>query len=121
MSPNFDTQEHQDRYCAIKANNWYDPNTREEVYICNLLNHYKQNDVVFRQMLSEILITNNVFLCLVNIAIDLNSNHQQIIDCFESRLNQSRITELFALTKTPWKSCHTNADHSPHIRVIDVV
>mgnify|MGYP000048794326 CR=1 FL=1 len=84
---------HIERYLDIKNKNWYDPNTRDEVFICNLLKIYSQDTSTINFMINEILITNNVFLCVHNI------NNEDVLKIIKNRLSESRYEELLNLLK----------------------
>lgn len=91
-------KDHQMRFEKIRNSGWYDPNTRDEIFICNLLILYcsgkEQDNEAFEYMLNQIPITNNVFMCLHN--LPTNECH----DLITNRINQltkSRIEELFEL------------------------
>lgn len=94
-------KEHQSRFESIRNSGWYDPNTRDEIFICNLLDLYgnskEYDNVAFKYMLSQIPITNNVFRCLHRLSVNEQlGNHDLIIDAFNA-LPKSRIEELFKL------------------------
>lgn len=93
----FSNIQHQTRFETMRVTGWYDPNTRDENFICELLVHYGKTercDEVFEYMLKSIPITNNVFNCLYRLKMDVTINNQSIItDCF-NRLPKSRMEEL---------------------------
>lgn len=100
MSLTFDTQQHQDRFETLRTSGWYDPNTRDENFICELLVYYgktERNDKVLEYILRSIPMTNNVFRCLHRLTMDQTIDNQNIIiECFD-RQSKSRIKELFDL------------------------
>jgi hypothetical protein len=90
-------KEHQARFENIKKSGWYDPNTRDEIFICDLLVLYysgkEQDNDAFSYILGQkIPITNNVFKCMYK----LLHNYDLIINSI-SVLSPSRIEELFKL------------------------
>lgn len=94
----FNNIQHQMRFEAMRVTGWYDPNTRDENFICELLVHYaEQDDAVFEYMLKSIPITNNVFRCLHRLEMDQTLNNQEMIaECF-NQLPKSRMKELIDL------------------------
>lgn len=102
MSLVFNNIQHQIRFDALRLTGWYDPLTRDENFICDLLVYYgktEKDDKVFEYMLKVIPITNNVFRCLHKLTEDQSlDNHRIIFECFD-RLTKSRTVELFELLK----------------------
>ncbi len=92
----FDFTEHQDRFTSLQNNGWYDPNTRDEIFICDMINYYKRKPETFEYLLKNIPITNNVFFCLHQIEneSDTNENILNVVNSCFSKLSSSRHEEL---------------------------
>ena len=97
----FESDEHQTKFENLQINNWYDPNTRDEIFVCKLLNDYKKNLQTFCYILAKIPITNNVFYCLYQLEHENDADNDiksNIRNCFE-KLPISRMEELTNFVK----------------------
>lgn len=90
-----------EKFESLKASGWYDPYTREEVYVCKALKYFGskcRNDELVNRIVDEALITNNVFLTLRSVETPDNNNNSNMVERLSYRLSKSRLDELLALT-----------------------
>lgn len=103
----FDLPEHRDMFENLKCSDWYDPLTREENFICEIITHYAKTNPnlnTLKYILESIPVTNRVFECMYNIANDSTLETQvmmiytrtAILEAF-AKLPVSRLKELCAL------------------------
>lgn len=91
----FSDPQHKTRFDSLRMSNWYDPNTRDEIFICDIIIYYGKthpNNNTLKHVLELVPITNNIYRCLR----ELETNQTIVTECLK-KISNSRMTELMNL------------------------